>query len=186
MDIILITIWIIALLLWFIGNFLPILPGPILSYLALLMIQVVNKSFSTQFLIIMAIICVLITTLDYVAPIIWTKKLWWTKRWTRWSTIWLLIWIVILPILWIVIWPFWLIWLFGWPFLWAYIWERLYQLYSKQNKSNKTKRSNKTALQAALGSLLWFASGILLKIIYTITIWLYFFKETYIIIKDMF
>ncbi len=180
MDIILIILWIILIFWGVIGDFLPILPGPILSYWALIMLQIADKTFSTEFLVIMGIICLIITTVDYIVPVLWTKKMWWTKRWTRWSTIWLIVWIIILPILWIVIWPFWLIWLFGWPFVWAYIWEKLYQIHKKQ------KANNKKALKAAFGSLLWFASWILLKLIYTIVIAVYFFPKAFIIIKNLF
>jgi uncharacterized protein YqgC (DUF456 family) len=180
MDIILIIIWIIALFAGIIGDFLPILPGPILSYLAILVLQIADKPFSTEFMIILAIICILITTVDYIIPILGTKKMWWTKRGTKWSTIWLIVWIIILPILWITLWPFGLIWLFWWPFLGAYIWEKLYQSHHKQ------KTNNRQALKAAFGSLLWFASGILLKLIYTIVIAIYFFPKAFVIIKNFF
>jgi uncharacterized protein YqgC (DUF456 family) len=124
----------------------------------------------------MAIICIIITTVDYIVPVLWTKKMWGTKRWTKWSTIWLIIWVIVLPILGIVIWPFGLIWLFGWPFVWAYIWEKLYQ------KHKKLRSNDKKALKAALGSLLWFISGIFLKLIFSIIIAGYFFRNVYIIL----
>ena len=180
MDIALITIWIIILFLWFLGDFLPILPGPILSYLALVMIQIADKPFSTNFMIILAVTAALITTVDYIIPVIWTKKMWGTKRWTRWSTIWLIVWVIILPILWIVIWPFGLIWLLWWPFLWAYIGERLLQSYKKQ------KSNNKKALKAAFGSFLWFISGIFLKLLYTVVVAIYFFPKAIEMIKNIF
>ena len=176
---ILIIIWAIMLFLWLLGDFLPILPWPILSYLALVMLQIANKTFSTEFMIIFAIIAILITTVDYIIPVLWTKKMWWTKRWTRWSTIWLIISIIILPMLWIIIWPFGLIWLLGWPFLWAYIWEKLYQTHKKQ------KWNNKKALKSAFWSFLWFISGILLKLLYTIVIGIYFFPKIIETIKNI-
>ena len=179
MDIALIIAWIIILFLGFLGDFLPILPGPILSYLALVMLQIADKPFSTEFMIILAIVAVLITTVDYIVPVIWTKKMWWTKRWTRWSTIWLIVWVIVLPILGIIIWPFGLIWLLWGPFLWAYIWERLYQ-------SPKKKSNDKKALKAAFGSFLWFISGIFLKLLYTIAVGTYFFPKAIELIKNLF
>ena len=180
MDLALIIIWFIVIWLGIIGDFLPIIPGPIMSYLALVLLQIADKAFSTEFMIIMAIVCVIITTVDYIVPVIWTKKMWWTKRWTRWSTIWLIIWIIVLPILWITIWQFGLIWLFGGPFVWAYLWEKLYQKHKKQ------KVNDKKALKAAFGSFLWFVSGVLLKLIYTIVVAIYFIPKAFDIIKNMF
>ncbi len=180
MDILRIILSILAIILWFIGNFLPILPWPPLSYLALIFIQIANKPFSTQFLIIMAIVCIVITAVDYIMPIMGTKKMWWTKRWTKWSTIWLVIWVIILPILWITIWPFGLIWLLAGPFLWAYIWEIAYQKYKKH------RQDNKKALKSAFWSFLWFISGVLLKIIYTIIIIIYIFPKIFELIRNMF
>lgn len=180
MDILLITLSILALILWFVGNFLPILPWPPLTYLALILIQIMNKSFSTQFLIIMAVVCIAITIIDYIIPIIWTKKMWWTKRGINWSTLWLIIWVVILPLIWIVIWPFGLIWLLAWPFLWAYIWEIAYQKYKKH------KQDNKKALKSAFWSFLWFISGILIKVIYTIIVLIYISPKIFELIRNMF
>ena len=123
-----IILWIIFLLLWFIGDFLPILPWPLLSYIAVIFFQIADKNcFTTTQIVILWIFMALVTAVDYITPVIWTKKMWWTKRWTRWSTIWLIVWVIILPLLGIVLWPFWLIWLLWWPFVWAYIWEILYQ-----------------------------------------------------------
>lgn len=180
MDLALIIIWIVILLLGFIGDFLPILPGPILSYLALIMLQIANKAFSIEFMIILGIITALITTVDYIVPVIWTKKMGWTKRWIRWSTIWLIIWVIVLPVLWIVIWPVGLIWLFWWPFVWAYIGEKLYQSHKKQ------KSNDKKALKAAFGSFLWFISGMFLKLLYTIAVAIYFFPKAVELIKNIF
>ena len=123
-----IILWIIFLLLWFIGDFLPILPWPLLSYIAVIFFEIADKNcFTTTQIVILWIFMALVTAVDYITPIIWTKKMWWTKRWTRWSTIWLIVWVIILPLLGIVLWPFGLIWLLWWPFVWAYIWEILYQ-----------------------------------------------------------
>lgn len=180
MEITLIILWLFLIILGFIGDFLPILPGPILSYVSLLMIQLATHSFSNEFMILMAIVAIVITTFDYIIPVLGTKKMGWSKRWTKWSTLWLIIWVIILPILGITLWPFGLIWLFWWPFLGAYIWERLYQAHKKQNSNNKK------ALKAAFGSFLGFLTGIFLKLVYTIIIIIYIMPKAFMFIKNLF
>lgn len=196
-----IIFWILMLILWFLWDFLPILPWPFLSFVALVMLEIYDHdAFSTRFLIVMWTLCALITVVDYIVPVIGTKKMWWTKRWTRWSTIGLIVWVIILPLLWIVIWPFWLIWLLWWPFLWAYIWEILYQkkhdvILSEAKNLKKTKKdysqsssewqtlNHDKALKAAFWSFLWFLWWILLKVVYTIVIAVYFFPAMIQVIK---
>ncbi len=191
-----IILWIIFLLLWFAGDFLPILPWPLLSYIAVIFFQIADKNcFTTTQIVILWIFMALVTAVDYITPVIWTKKMWWTKRWTRWSTIWLIVWVIILPLFWIVIWPFGLIWLLWWPFVWAYIWEIMYQKHviSTRNEEKSTKRkvdfsadksaskwqsklqtlNHKKAFKAALWSFIWFLGWILLKVMYTIIVAVY-------------
>jgi uncharacterized protein YqgC (DUF456 family) len=58
-----------------IGCILPILPGPPISYAGLLLLQVSSRHpFSMQFLIIVAVLVALAALLDYVIPIYGTKK----------------------------------------------------------------------------------------------------------------
>ena len=188
-----IILWIIFLLLWFIGDFLPILPWPLLSYIAVIFFQIADKNcFTTAQIVILWIFMALVTAVDYVTPIIWTKKMWWTKRWTRWSTIWLIVWVIILPLLGIVLWPFGLIWLLWWPFVWAYIWEILYQkneIKKLQNTKSKKKKqlelNRKKAFKAALWSFIWFLWWILLKVIYTIVVARYIIPRFWFIIHHI-
>ena len=58
------------------GCFLPFLPGPPLSFLALIIISFAKhwQPFSSTFLIIMGILTVLVTVLDYVAPAVGARK----------------------------------------------------------------------------------------------------------------
>jgi len=186
MDIALIIIGLIILIFGFIGNFLPILPWPIFSYLAFFLLQLTSKKpFSTELLIIFFIIAILVTTLDYVVPMLWTKKMGWSKRWSRGSILGLIISVIILPMLWITIGPFWLLWLIWWPFFGALIWETLYQNKQSKNKT-KTDTNQNSALKPAIWSFLWFLSGIFLKTIYTIVICFYFFPTAFDIIKNLF
>jgi len=53
---------------------LPILPGPPLSYLGLLLLHLtVSVEFSTKFLISWGIITVLVSVFDYIVPILGTR-----------------------------------------------------------------------------------------------------------------
>ena len=173
MEIALIIVGILLILLWILGCFLPILPWPLFAYAAFIVLQMWPwDPFETKFLIIRFAIIVLVTILDYVIPIIWTKKMWWTKRWSRGAILGLIVSIIILPILSISIGPFWLIWIIWLPFVWTRIWERLH------GKAN--------ALKAAFGSFLWFLTGTLLKLGVTIVIAGYFIKASRETIKNIF
>ena len=183
---------------------MPILPWPLLSYIAIVFFQIADKNcFTTSQMIILWVAMAVITVVDYITPIIWTKKMWWTKRWTRWSTIWLIVWVIVLPLLWIVLWPFGLIWLLWWPFLWAYIWEIMYQKkhpvilnevknLKKIKKDSSAKDSewqitinNKKALKAALWTFIWFLWWILLKVIYTIIVAWYIIPRLWFAINNI-
>ncbi len=71
------TVYIIlAILLLFVGLLgcvLPALPGPPLSYAALLLVQWVLHPFGTTTLVVLAIITIVVTILDYVIPV-WGAK----------------------------------------------------------------------------------------------------------------
>jgi uncharacterized protein len=68
-------IGVFILILGFIGCFLPVLPGPPLAYISLLLLQIgPEKPFSTKFLLITVFIVVLVTVLDYVVPAIGAKR----------------------------------------------------------------------------------------------------------------
>lgn len=164
MSTVLIVLWVIFAIVGVAGSVLPVLPWPVLVYISLLLLQFTEHSpFTRTFLIVLWVINVWVMLLDYIVPIWWTKKFWWTKRWTRWSTIWLIVAVVILPILWITIWPFWLLGLIWWPFLWAYLWEKLWW------------KEHKHALRSAYWSFIGFLSGMFLKLVISLVMAWYFF-----------
>ena len=157
------------------GAILPVLPGPLLNYIALLILQFTGwQPFSTEFLIVRAIVIVLITILDYVIPIIWTKKFWGTKAGNTWSIVGLIISVIILPILGITIGPFGLIGLIAGPFIGAYLGEKIW--WSTQ----------KHAFKAAFGSFLGFAAWAILKLVVSGILAIYFIIESFKFIKTMF
>ena len=152
MDIICCIIWIILCLIAIIGSVLPWLPWSQLAYIAIFLAQIfMNKPFSRWFIIIRWILMILLMIADYYLPILWTKKFWWTKRWNRWCIIGMIIWMF-----------FWPIGIILWPFGWALIWEFLHQ--------NNIQKSIKPAFWAFIG----FVSGIILKIVVSIILFIYF------------
>ena len=59
-----------------VGCIIPLIPGPPLSYIALLLLQATRfAGFSVEFLLITAVITVLVTVVDYVLPV------WGTRKW---------------------------------------------------------------------------------------------------------
>lgn len=172
-DIIRVILWTVLIFLGLIGCFLPILPGPLLTYASLFVLQMgTDRPFSLQFLIIWFIITVVVTTFDYIIPVLGTKKMWGTKRGTRGATLGLIVGIIILPILGITLGPFGLVGILGGPFVWAYIGEKLH------GKAHP--------LKSALGSFLGFLAGTFLKLVVSIIMAISFYKESLHIIKDLF
>lgn len=75
MEWILISIGIVLVILGIIGSILPILPGPPLSLVALLLLQFrEEQAFTWKFIIIWAVITIVVTLLDFVIPSVGTKK----------------------------------------------------------------------------------------------------------------
>lgn len=144
MDIILIIIAGLFMILGIIGSFLPILPGPLTSWLGLLIAHLtdaipINKSF----LIITLVIAILIWVLDYIIPAIGTKRFGGSKYGMIGTTIGLIVGLLS-PI------PGGII--IG-PFIGALIGELL-------NKSD-----SKTATRAAFGSFIGFLTSTFIKFV---------------------
>ena len=75
MDIILIVIAALFMLLGILGSFLPVLPGPITSWVGLLIIHFTDAiPMNTTFLVVTFIIAACIWVLDYIIPAIGTKR----------------------------------------------------------------------------------------------------------------
>lgn len=147
MDITLLIIGLIFALLGIFGSFLPVLPGPPISWVGLLLLHL-TKAVPDDwwFLGITAAVALFIFAIDYVIPAIGTKKFGGTKAGMIGTTIGLIIGILA-PI------PGGII--IG-PFLGAFVGEL----------SNKA--DNKTALKAAFGSFLGFLTGTFMKFVTTL------------------
>ena len=125
------------------GCLLPLLPGPPLAFVALLIQQLrTDEPFTSKFLWIWGIVTVVVTALDYIIPVYGTRKYGGSSYGVWGCTIGLIagIWMGPLGII------------VG-PFLGAFIGE----LLAKNNSEN--------ALKAAWGSFVGFLFGTLLKLI---------------------
>ncbi|SIQ18287.1 DUF456 domain-containing protein [Maribacter ulvicola] len=144
MDIFILILGFILMLVGILGSFLPVLPGPPISWVGLLLLYSTSAiTMNWTFLGITLAIALVVFGLDYVIPAIGTKKFGGTKAGVIGTTVGLLV-ALIFPILG----PFGII---IWPFVGALVGELL-------NKADK-----KTATKAAFGSFLGFLTGTFLK-----------------------
>ncbi|MBE0663556.1 MAG: DUF456 domain-containing protein [Bacteroidales bacterium] len=144
MDLLLISIAVILLLLGIVGCLVPMLPGPPLSFAALLLLQFTSHSpFTEEFLIMWGLITAAVTAVDYWVPIYGTKKLGGTK-WGVWgAAIGLIIGLFVFP-------PFGII---TGPLIGALLGE----LIAGQEFSR--------ALRSALGTFVGFVAGTIMKLV---------------------
>jgi uncharacterized protein YqgC (DUF456 family) len=144
MDIFLIVIGIVLLIVGLIGSVAPVLPGPPIAYVSLLLLQFTSKQpFSLLFLILLAAVVIIVTILDYIIPTIGTKKFGGSSYGAWGCIIGTLAGLFMFPPIGIII----------MPFVGAFIGEMIYD-----NNFQK-------ALRAAFGSFLGFLSGTLMKLV---------------------
>ena len=130
------------------GAIVPALPGPPLSYVTLWMMWLYNREeVSLQVLIVAGVIMVIITVLDYVAPIWLTKKGQGTQAGIRGATVGLIVGIFFGPLGLI----------FG-PFIGALVGELI------------VKTPFSTALKVAFMSFVGFLLTTALKVIYCVAV----------------
>ncbi len=142
-------LWVVGL----IGCFVPILPGPPIAFVGILLLQLCEKPlFSTWALIVWAVFIVFITFLDYWFPIYGTKVFGGSKWGANGALIGMIVGMFVGPIG-----------IFVGAFIGAYIGELL-------NGNNNSK-----SLNAALGSFLGFLAGTLAKAITVGLLLIYFF-----------
>ena len=81
MEWLLISLGIIALLAGILGCILPILPGPPMAYVGLILLQFTSKSpFTENQLIWWGLLAAVVTVLDYIVPIWGTRKFGGSKK----------------------------------------------------------------------------------------------------------
>lgn len=87
MDILLYILASLCLLLGFAGCFLPVLPGPPVAYVGLLLLQATERyQFTVGQLVVWGILVVVVQVLDYVTPILGTKYSGGSK-WGNWGCV---------------------------------------------------------------------------------------------------
>jgi len=149
MDIALLLIGFLFMIMGILGSFLPVLPGPPISWIGLLLLYLTKAVPDNWWILgITLVIALVVLALDYIIPVMGTKKFGGTKAGMIGTTVGLLV-ALFFPILG----------LFGiiiWPFVGALVGELL-------NKADK-----KTATKAAFGSFLGFLTGTFLKFMVTI------------------
>ena len=163
MDFIWIIIGILLILVGIAGAIIPGIPGPIVSFFGLLILQLrETPPFSEELLVIMGLIAAAVTFLDYVVPIWGTKKFGGTKMGVRGSIVGLIVGIIGLPILGIVIGPLGLFGIILGPFVGAYIGESM------------AGTDSTNAMRSAVGSFIGFIAGTFMKLVYSLVVAYYF------------
>ena len=156
MDYLLIAFGILFIISGILGSILPVLPGPPLSYVGLLLLHFTSRhEFSPRFLITWGLITAVVYVLDYLIPIWGTQKAGGSKRGVWGSTIGLVIGLVLFP-------PFGII--IG-PFVGAVLGEL------------SGGKQSKEALRSGIGSFVGFLLGTLLKLIVSGMMAWYFFAR---------
>ena len=147
------------MLVGIIGSFIPVLPGPTMSWIGLLLLYL-TKTVEDDwlFLGITLVVALIVFALDYIIPVMGTKKFGGSKSGMIGTTIGLLV-AIFFPIFGI----------FGiiiWPFLGALVGELI------------NKADSSTAIKAAFGSFLGFITGTFLKFVIAV-IYFGFFIVTF-------
>ena len=159
MDIFLLTIGFLFVMLGLIGSFLPVLPGPLTSWLGLLILYYTSiVPMNYTFLGITLAIAILIWILDYIIPAIGTKRFGGSTYGVYGTTIGLLIGLLS-PI------PFGI--LIG-AFLGAFIGEMLHD-----------KKNTKRAFKASIGSLLGLITSATIKFTVALVYAVLFFMKVW-------
>jgi uncharacterized protein len=154
-DYIILVFGIILMILGIIGCLVPVLPGPPLSFVGLIMLHITRFGhFSNKVLLILGIMAVVVTVLDYIVPVWGSRKLGGSKYGARGATVGLIIGLFLGP-MGIIIGP-----LAG-----AFVGELLF------------KDDINYAIKAGFGSLLGFLTGIGLKLAASFVMTFYFIKE---------
>lgn len=154
-DYIFLIFGIILMIIGIIGCLVPVLPGPPVSFLGLILLHVTKfGQFTTSTLIIMAAVTVAVSILDYIVPVWGTRKFGGSKYGTRGATVGLIIGLFLGPVGIII----------G-PLAGAVIGELIF------------RDDMKYAIRAGFGSLLGFLTGIGLKLAASFLMTFYFVKE---------
>lgn len=146
MDIFLSILAILLMIVGFVGAILPILPGPIISFLGLLSIYFLEgKPFDDKFMVIWGTLTIIVTAMDQVVPALGTKKMGGSRYGVNGSIIGLIVGVFFFPPIGLIL---------G-PFLGALAGELI------------SGKDLNQAIRAGLGCFIGFLSGTVLKLIFS-------------------
>ena len=136
------------------GCFLPVIPGPPISYVGVILLYMSGRSeaITPRFLIIWLIITVVVTVLDYVIPAFFTKRFGGSAAGSKASLVGMVIGIIFFPPIGMIV---------G-AFLGALIAEILVD-----------RKSFANSIKPAFGSFIGFLAGTGIKLIVSITMFVY-------------
>lgn len=156
MDILWSVIAGILVIVGVIGCILPVIPGPAISFSSLLLLQLKSvPPFTSDFLIWLGVIMIIVTALDYIVPAYGTKKLGGSKSGVRGSIVGLVLGIFFFPPIGIII---------G-PFIGAVVGELM------------IGKSSNVAFRSGFGSFIGFLTSTLLKLIYSFVVGYYYVES---------
>jgi uncharacterized protein len=154
-DYLLLIVGILLMVIGIIGCLVPVLPGPPLSYAGIILLHLSRfGQFSKTVLIVLGVVTIVVTILDYIVPIWGTRKFGGSKYGARGATVGLIVGFFLGPAGIII----------G-PLLGAIVGELIF------------KDDMNYALKAGFGSLLGFLTGVGLKLAASLVMTFYFFKE---------
>ncbi|KAF0196745.1 MAG: hypothetical protein FD166_2347 [Bacteroidetes bacterium] len=155
MDWIWITLGVVLTVAGIAGCILPFIPGPPLSYIALVVLLIVDKNtFTSQFLIAWFLVTIAVTLLDYYVPVWGTRKFGGSSKGVWGATIGLVAGIFIFP-------PFGII---AGPFLGAFVGELI------------EGKDTQAALRSGFGSFIGFIAGTVMKLSVSVIMAFYFIR----------
>ena len=159
MDYILLSVGIVLIVLGLLGCILPVIPGPPLSFLALLTLHFTEfGNIGSNLLIATGVAAAIVTVLDYIFPVWTTKKFGGSKRGVWGATIGLVVGLFLFPPFGLVIGPF--------------VGALLGELTAGQTQNQ--------AMRSAIGSFIGFLLGTGLKFAVSGVITYYFVMEAFI------
>jgi len=107
LDIIFLITGLLLCLIGIVGSFLPIIPGPVTSWLGILLLNLTSAvEFNLNFVLITFTVAVSVGILDYIIPILGVKKLGGSRSGQIGTTVGLIVALVILGPIGIIVGPF--------------------------------------------------------------------------------
>jgi len=154
-DILLVVFGFCLLILGLTGCIVPVIPGPPLAYVALLLLQATRfAGFSGKFLLIAALVTLVVTVVDYILPVLGTKRWGGSRAGAVGAIVGLLAGLFFAPVGIII----------G-PFAGAVVAELL------------TGRNTHAAIRSGFGSFVGFLFGTVMKLTLSVVFGYYFIKE---------